>query len=108
LIDVELAEHVIGAGAEMVSEVAPPQHTAGFDVDADPGSDHREVVEIESFILDDEFSMARDRGIVDRVDIVEVVVDGHYDVRPMSRFGIQDDFVLGPYPRWMGRRGRTR
>jgi hypothetical protein len=95
LVYVKLAEDVIGAGTKVIPQVAPAQDCAGLDIDADSGSDHCEVMEVEALILDHELAVTGDRWVVDGMDVVKVVVDRHDHVRAMGGLGIQYDPVGG-------------
>jgi hypothetical protein len=87
----ELAEHVVGARMKMCAEMAPPQYAPRLQVDADIGADDREIVEVQTFVLHNELSLSSYRRIINWMDVVKVVVDGHNDVWPPLGLRIEDD-----------------
>jgi hypothetical protein len=87
----ELAEHVVGPWGQMTAQRLPSECLPRFQIDADLGPSYREVMQVETFVSDYESTTRSYGGVVDRMDIVKVVIDCNDDVWPVFRLGVEDD-----------------
>jgi hypothetical protein len=87
----ELAEHVVRLGRKMVTDMFPPKYVSRPQVDADLGANNAEVVQIQSFVLDHKLAMGSDQGIVDRMNVMKVVINRHDNIGPMLGLRIKND-----------------